>query len=393
VIHLLDSPVRAYAWGSRTAIAQVQGRPSPTDEPEAELWVGAHPAAPSRLAESGRPLTEAIEADATAMLGDDVVRSFGARLPFLLKLLAAEAPLSIQAHPDATTARAGFAAEEAAGVPRDDPKRNYADPFPKPELLYAVTEFSALCGFRAPSDTLALLARLDAPLLDDLAAELVARPDAEGLRGTVTRLLTLPDTDRADLVGEVLAACRAVAGAPYALAVDLGERYPGDVGAVLSLLLNIVRLRPGQAIHLPAGVPHAYLRGLGVETMANSDNVLRGGLTPKWVDVSELLRVLRCTPGAVAPLEPVDEGPGVRSWRPPVAEFALTRVILDDAVRSARLPAAGPRALLCLDGRVDADGTALGAGQSAFESAGEGLHLRGAGTLFVAGTPGARGDR
>jgi len=357
-MRLLRSPIRRYAWGSRSVIAALQGRPVPSPEPEAELWVGAHPGDPSVVEPEGASLAELISEAPARVLGEEVLARFGRRLPFLMKLLAADAPLSLQAHPDAGQAAAGFAAEEAAGVPRDAPQRRYADPYHKPELLVAVSEFHALCGFREPAATAERLAGLRVPALDPVVGAL-----GEGdLAGAVRWLLTHPEP--AELVEAVVAA----PGAPR-LVGELAAAYPEDVGVVVALLLNHVTLRPGEAIFMPAGNLHAYLHGTGVEIMAASDNVLRGGLTPKHVDVPELLRVLRFAPLAepVRRPEPVAPGGGgarrslaggespVVTWRVPVAELALYRVRLDAAVPRVELPVAGPRAVLCLAGEVEVD--------------------------------------
>lgn len=383
----LDNPIRHYAWGSRTVIAAVQGRPVPTTEPEAELWMGAHPGAPSRLVRDGawRDLTEVVAAAPEVELGRAVAAEHGPRLPFLLKLLAAEQPLSIQTHPDADQARAGFAAEEAAGIPRDDPRRTYVDPHHKPELLCAVTEFSTLCGFRDPAATLAILDRLDVPLLDEHVAGLRERPDGEGLRAAVTALLRAPEQEK--LVERVVAGCRRFPDEPYRTVADLGARHPGDGGVLIALLMNVVRLAPREAIFVPAGMPHAYLHGAGMEVLASSDNVVRGGLTPKHVDVEELLRLLRFTPGEVRPLPPEEPAPGVRIWRPPVREFVLTRADLPDAGGTVTLDGDdGPRILFCFAGTADLGELALGAGEAAYVRAGQSVTARGDGVLFQATT-------
>lgn len=385
---LLANPIRGYAWGSRNVIAALQGRPVPSPEPEAELWMGAHPLAPSRLVRGGRErsLAEVVAADPDAELGAAVLAEHGPHLPFLLKLIAADAPLSIQAHPDADQAVAGYAAEEAAGIAANDPRRNYVDPHHKPELLCAVSEFEALCGFREPADVLAVVERLDAPLLAGYAEALLDHPDSGGLRAMVTNLLTLGVAARDALVAQVVAACRRQDGDPYALAADLGDRCPGDIGVVVALLLNHVRLAPGEAVYIPAGMPHAYLRGVGVEVLTCSDNVIRGGLTPKRVDVTELLRLLRFSSGDVAVLPHDEPEPGVRVWRPPVREFALTRAVLAEAHSAVTFPAAGPRILFCLSGAVHAQngagGIGLKAGEAVFVPAGSTVEVTGDGTVF-----------
>jgi mannose-6-phosphate isomerase len=379
---LLANPIRDYAWGSRTVIATVQGRPAPSEQPEAELWMGAHPGDPSRLVRAGRErtLAEVVEADPAGELGADVVAEHGPHLPFLLKLIAAEHPLSIQAHPDAEQARAGYDAEQAAGIAIDDPRRNYVDPRHKPELLCAVSDFEALCGFRDPAEVLADVERIGSPLLSEYTSALRDRPDGRGLKATMTGLFDLDAAARTALLSQI----------DHPLVRDLAARCPGDIGAVVALLLNRVTLAPGDAIYIPAGTPHAYLRGVGMETLSSSDNVVRGGLTPKRVDVTELLRLLRFEPGDV-PLMPHDEpARGVRVWRPPVREFALTRVVLAEAGGAVALPAGGPAILFCLSGAAHAaNGTGrlgIRAGEAVFVPAGNDVALTGDGTVFQATT-------
>lgn len=379
----MRNAVRPYAWGSRTAIAALQRRPVPSPGPEAELWIGAHPRAPSRLEGDGTSLTEVIAAAPEASLGPTVVQQFGPRLPFLLKVLAAAQPLSLQAHPDPVQAAAGFRAEEAAGVPREAPQRRYVDPHHKPELLVAVTEFRALCGFREPTDAAAVLAALGVPDLASVVAALRKGRLAEA----VTALLEWPVPQRSALVDQVVAAG---AGVPdCALAEELATAYPGDVGVVVALLLNQLTLAPGEAIFMPAGNLHAYLSGVGIELMAASDNVLRGGLTPKHVDVPELLRVLRFEPLTEPVLRPVPVAPGVVTWPVPVSDFTLHRVQLTDDA-AVELPLAGPRVVLCLSGELHvADGVSeitLRSGEAGFGPPVGLLGLRGAGEAYVAAT-------
>ncbi len=390
-VRRLRGAVRPYAWGSRTVLAQLQGRPSPSDEPEAELWLGAHPGDPATLEEPGDPvsLAELIADDPKGQLGTEVVDEFGVRLPYLMKVLAADAPLSLQAHPDAEYARTAFAAQQA------DPAapRNYTDAFHKPEMLVALTPFDALCGFRAPDVSAAVLAELQVPALEPVVAEL--RTGVAGLRAAVHTLLSWPRDDRPGLVQAVVAAASAKpAGHPYAmsfaLATELAAHYPGDPGVLVALLLNQVRLAPGEALWMPAGNLHAYLKGAGVEIMAASDNVLRGGLTPKRVDVDELLRVLRFEVLDEVALPAADVAPGVVTWPVPAREFVLHRVQVDTDRPSVTLPVQGPRVVLCVRGAVavvDAHGVevAVPAGAAAFAAADAGtVTVSGAGEVFVA---------
>jgi mannose-6-phosphate isomerase len=402
----LETTIRPYAWGSRTALAQLQGRPAPTDGPEAELWAGAHPGAPSRVVRGGRTalLGDVLAADPAGELGAEVTAEFGPRLPFLLKLLAVSEPLSLQVHPDADQARAGFAAEERAGIPRDAPFRTYRDASPKPELLCAVTPFEALCGFRPVDQTVRLLDRLTdgwgvTPLVR--YAEPLRAEGARALRPVVTSLLQLEGPAPDELVGVVGEACAKASSDSdddsvadvYACVADLARRHPGDPGVVVALLLNHVRLAPGDAIFVPAGSLHAYVHGVGVEIMASSDNVLRGGLTPKHIDPDALLGVLRFEAAEVVPVPPSDDGAGTRSWPTRAREFALARTTLRDV--SVRLPAGVPQIVLCLEGQVTMSSAVasleLRGGDAVFVPAGDPeVTLTGPGVVFRA-TPGRTG--
>ncbi|QLE72321.1 mannose-6-phosphate isomerase, class I [Streptomyces rectiverticillatus] len=388
----LVNTVRPYAWGSTTAIPALLGT-APTGEPQAELWMGAHPGAPSRVDRGGsgedlRPLSDVIAADPEGELGARAVRRFGPRLPFLFKVLAAGSPLSLQVHPDLARAAAGHAAEEARGVPLDAPHRNYKDTDHKPELLCALTPFEGLCGFRAPGETAALLAALDVDSLKPYADLLHARPEADALREVLTAVLTADPGEMARTVTEAAAAAERLSAqeGPYRDActayVSLARHYPGDPGVIAAMLLNHVRLQPGEALYLGAGVPHAYLDGLGVEIMANSDNVLRCGLTPKHVDVPELLRVVRFESTAAAVLRPEADAGGEEVYATPVEEFRLSRFDLAPGATTT-LPAGTPQILLCTSGTAvlrtadDGQELRLRQGESAFVRAAESVVLAG----------------
>ncbi|HEY0248869.1 MAG TPA: mannose-6-phosphate isomerase, class I [Gryllotalpicola sp.] len=418
----IDNTPRDYAWGSTTAIARLLGR-APSGGPEAELWLGAHPGSPARI-EGGAPapdLAAWIAADPRTALGPALADADEAagrtpHLPFLLKVLAAAAPLSLQAHPSPEQAAEGFARENAAGVPLDAPERNYKDPFHKPEMIFALSEsFDALCGFRPRAQLTGLLSRLRAAHQEagDSAAALTAfqarvagaADDAGALRDAVAWLLA-GGAEVAALVDEAVHAARLVlaeAGAedfeeqgaldpvllPFQTVVALEEFAPSDPGIALSLLLNRVRLTRGQALYLPAGNIHAYLGGLGIELMAASDNVLRGGLTPKHVDVPELLRVLDFRPLPAPLLEPAEPAPGVELFQPDVPDFELAHVVLDDGADAARIRLVAPAVAIVTAGSVELAGATGGAtltqGQAAYVTPDEAeLALRGAGELFLA---------
>lgn len=398
----LENTVRPYAWGSTTAIPELLGE-EPTGEPRAEMWMGAHPGAPSLVdrGEGAVPLSEVIAADPEGELGAASVGAFGPRLPFLLKLLAAASPLSLQVHPDSDQAARGFAEEEARGVPLDSPGRNYKDASHKPELLCALTPFEGLCGFRHPKEAAGLLEGLGVNALKPYADILRARPEDEALREVLTAVLTADKDEMAGTVEETAAAAaeRAAEGGPhsaaYAAYAGLAHHYPGDPGVLAAFLLHHVTLRPGEALYLGAGVPHAYLSGLGVEIMANSDNVLRSGLTPKHVDVPELLRIVRFEPGEPGILRPEADPGGEEIYATPVGEFRLSRFTLVPDAAPHALQAPTAQILLCVGGTArlratSGDGAGPGAeltltpGRSAYVRAGERVEVAGGGTLFRA---------
>jgi len=385
VTFLLANTVRSYAWGSATAIPELLGV-APDGEPQAELWIGAHPGTPSmaRTDTGPEPLDALIGKEPERMLGTDVLERFGPKLPFLLKVLAVERPLSIQAHPTGPQAQAGFDAENAAGVPLDAPDRSYRDRSHKPELLVALSDFEALVGFRDPADAAAVLRQLDVPALDDAAALLSGR---DGLTEVVRRTLRLEPDRSARLVGRVAAACAERAGAePFATVARIAELYPGDRGILLALLLQPVHLALREAIFVPAGMPHAYLHGVAVEAQASSDNTLRAGLTPKHVDVPEVLRVLVYEPAPDLRITPIPTSVGDEYAVNGVAEFRLFRLTL--MPRPTVLPGRSPRIVLITQGQarltVDGASISLATGASAFVPAeSERTAVSGAGTAFV----------
>ncbi|GAA1687022.1 mannose-6-phosphate isomerase, class I [Glycomyces endophyticus] len=373
--------IRNYAWGSQDDIARLQGREVPADLPEAEEWFGAHHSAPSTL-HDGRPLDAAIASDPAAMLGDRALERFGPKLPFLLKLLAAGKPLSLQAHPNARQAHSGHQREMRIGI--DAAYRNYVDDNHKPEMLVALTEFRAMCGFRDPLDAAADIEALGVPELEGLAATL--RDRKAGLRKAVPDLLGLAREECRAIIDAAAKAAAELHSADGADLVSLARSYPDDPGVLVSLLLNHITLQPGEAVYMPAGNLHAYLHGFGVEIMAASDNVLRGGLTNKRVDVPELLRVLdfQAIPDPRTAAE--DDGP-VRSWPVPIDDFSLRRVELTGGPQTIAVE--GPRICISTGGSVtvadDAGEAALSPGRAAFSAGTAGpITASGEGELFIA---------
>jgi len=421
--------VQPYAWGSVDAIAELTGRPVPAPGPEAELWMGAHPAAPSGVdrdsvdrdsvdrdsvdrdsVDVGRPTTldEVIAADPDRELGPGCVARFGPRLPFLLKVLSASRALSIQVHPSRAQAEAGFRAENERGLASDDPARNYSDDWPKPELLYALTPFEVLVGLRSPADAAQFLRALEVDQLTRLAAQLEAAASAQVLADVLGTILSWPhpanaaqpaDTAQsasaaqATLVGEVVAACARLAagGGPYsgaaAAAVRIAADHPGDLGVVASLLLRHAVLEPGQAVFMAAGGLHAYLKGTGIELLANSDNVVRAGLTGKHLDVPELLTLL--DPSVEVPvLAPRTLADGIAWFDTPAPEFRL--YLVDLVGNTVPLPGEGPRILLCTEGSAvlrseSGQQAEIGRGGSCFVSAADAtVSCTGQAHLFLA---------
>jgi len=377
LIPLANDP-RDYAWGSTTLIAELEGR-APSGRPEAEVWFGDHPGDPA-VTPDGRTLDAWIAAE-----GSDA--GIPAPLPYLLKILAAASALSIQAHPSKAQAEAGFAREEAAGLARDASDRTYRDDNHKPELIVALSdEFRAVAGLRDLDASRRLVAGLGegaAPLAERLSGE-----DAS-LSAVIGWLLS----DGADAARDVIAAAVAGDSEEFAAELDLvrtlDAAFPGDPGIVVALLMNLVTLRRGEGLFVPAGVLHAYLQGLGVELMAASDNVLRGGLTPKHVDAAELVSVLDPTPGMPPVIRPRDLGDGVRAYDVPIADFALYAVT--PAPAGATVPLGGPAIALATSGAPVVEGAASRAearlvpGGAVLVTPDEGgLRVAGGGEVFIA---------
>ncbi|MEV6795108.1 mannose-6-phosphate isomerase, class I [Streptomyces sp. NPDC051320] len=380
----LANTVRPYAWGSTTAIPDLLGT-APTGEPQAEMWMGAHPGAPSRIdrGTGAEPLSAVIDAAPEAELGEATVKKFGPHLPFLLKILAAGAPLSLQVHPNLVQARRGYEDEQRSGVPIDAPHRNYKDANHKPELVCALTPFDGLCGFRAPGESAELLAALEVDSLEPYVDLLRAHPEEAALREVLTAVLTADPEEMRVTVTEAATAAGRLGGAhaPYAA---IAHHYPGDPGVIAAMLLNYVQLQPGEALFLGAGVPHAYLNGLGVEIMANSDNVLRCGLTPKHVDVPELLRIVRFEATDPGVLRPEAAPDGEELYDTPIDEFRLSRYVRPEGAAPLTLPASPAQILLCTAGEPGVGQLTLAPGRSVFVPAGENVTLSGAGTIYRA---------
>jgi mannose-6-phosphate isomerase len=354
-LFVLENSIQNYAWGSRSSIATLLGRETPSARPEAELWMGAHPKAPSRIVDppGWSTLAAAIRESPGAMLGPAVAERFGGELPFLFKVLAAAEPLSIQAHPSLSQAREGFARENRAGVPMDAPHRNYRDANHKPELVAPLTPFVALDGFRPPEEIVAGFSPIATPAIEEALERLRVEGGPSAIRAFLETLLSLDTRAREALLDRARpAATKRKEEAAWTWVTKLDARYPGDMGALAPLYLNLVVLSPGEALYLPAGVLHAYLEGTALEIMANSDNVLRGGLTPKHVDAAELLATLSFRSGHPEILLPEPSGPAQSTYKTPAPEFELS-VLETKGATPVQIP--GGSLVLNLEGEVTID--------------------------------------
>ena len=393
----LEPARQQYAWGSTAAIPALLGV-ADDGAPWAEAWYGSHPAGPARVA-GGDVLSTLIEAEPERLLGEDIIWRFGRRLPFLLKLIAPEQPLSLQVHPSQAQAAEGYALEEEAGIALDHPARNYKDTNHKPEMVLALTRFQAVAGFRAPRRAVEVLAGLDSVLARRMRRTLRLNPTRYGIRqvfSDVVSAATRPSPEEIDeLVAEI--SVRFEAGMSPSLRVDsnvlkMAGTFAGDPGIAAALLLNPVTLQPGEALFVPAGSVHAYISGLGVEVMASSDNVLRAGLTPKHIDVPEMLACVDYV--AAPPVRPAPEylSRATRAYYAPVDDFELMVTTVVAADGRLPVPGRGPRILLAVEGAMtlvtQADSQTLAQGEAVFIGADErSLSVEGEGTLIQADVP------
>ncbi|WP_242511178.1 mannose-6-phosphate isomerase, class I [Pengzhenrongella frigida] len=396
---MLTNPWLRYAWGSVDLLPALLHQ-RPDGRPVAEIWMGAHAALPSSIEIGDREvgLDEFVEGSPDEALGAEVARQTGAHLPFMLKFLAAGQPLSLQVHPTRPQAEEGYRREDAAGIPLNDPARNYRDREHKPEMLYALTPFDMMCGFRPVEVISELLKGLHVPDLDPIVGHLDASDPAEALRSALTALLTAEPTVQQHVTAAVVASALAHRDErpEYSLVVELAESFPHDIGIVASLFLNVLRVEPGESVFIGPGMIHSYIRGLGLELMATSNNVLRAGLTAKHVDAPEMLRLVSFASGEPERLRPAPSG-GATVFTPPVTDFALwaylpagpddfgTRVSLIPPASGARIAVccAGHCTLTCGDQRL-----VLQPGQSAFLPDADGaIEMTTTGTVAVAYAP------
>lgn len=381
----LINSVQNYAWGSKTALTELYGLDNPQQVPMAELWMGAHPKSSSQVVNaSGQTvsLRDVIDADKSTLLGDAVAKRFG-ELPFLFKVLCAAQPLSIQVHPNKRNSELGFAKENAAGIPMDAAERNYKDPNHKPELVYALTPFLAMNAFREFSEIVSLLQPVAGA--HTAIAHFLENPNAERLSELFAALLNMQGDEKSRALAILKTALESQQGEPWQTIRLIAEFYPEDSGLFSPLLLNVVKLNPGEAMFLFAETPHAYLQGVALEVMANSDNVLRAGLTPKYIDIPELVANVRFTarPGNQLLTTPVQNGTEL-DFPIPVDDFAFSLHSLSAAQTEIAQQSAA--ILFCVDGEArlskGEQQLVLKPGESAFISAAESpVHASGTGRL------------
>ncbi|EKM0362675.1 mannose-6-phosphate isomerase [Cronobacter turicensis] len=381
----LINSVQNYAWGSKTALTELYGVANPEGLPMAELWMGAHPKSSSKIQDDQgrtRALREVIDADKTALLGALVAERFG-ELPFLFKVLCADQPLSIQVHPNKQASEEGFARENAAGIPLDAAERNYKDPNHKPELVFALTPFLAMNAFREFSEIVSLLQPVAGA--HTAIAHFLAEPNADRLRDLFAGLLNMQGEEKSRALAVLKSTVASQQGEPWDTIRFIAQFYPDDSGLFSPLLLNVVKLNPGEAMFLFAETPHAYLQGVALEVMANSDNVLRAGLTPKYIDIPELVANVKFVAKPAAQLLTQPEKDGAALEFPiPVEDFAFS--LHDLQSQPQRLAQESAAILFCVEGEAvlskGDERLTLKPGESAFVAANESpVNVSGVGRL------------
>jgi len=355
-ISLMKNIVQEYAWGSYTAIPELLGNVSPAKTPQAELWMGAHPKAPSMVKCDGnwKSLLELIEKNPLDILGEKVAEKFDNSLPYLFKVLAAAKPLSIQAHPSRDQAKRGFERENRVGIPLDAYNRNYKDDNHKPECICALSLLWALNGFRKISDIVGLMGKICPKGLKNELNNLRGEPNSLGLKNFFQAMMTMDRDRQKQIIADAITNAQKFIDddQAYKWMIDLHREYPADIWIFSPVLLNLICLKPGQAMYLRAGELHAYIDGVGIEIMANSDNVLRGGLTPKHVDVPELLKVLNFEEREVDILIPEESNNYESIYSSSAEEFILSVISVKEGIIYNSPLDRSVEILLCTDGNA-----------------------------------------
>ncbi|MDD4310094.1 MAG: mannose-6-phosphate isomerase, class I [Candidatus Cloacimonetes bacterium] len=382
---------QTYPWGSKSYIQTQLGLPEFMGNTLAEMWLGAHPKAPGSIEIGNDLLTlnRFISNNPQTILGAAATVNEG-QLPFLLKVLAADEPLSIQVHPDKATAMRGFADEDLAGIALDDPQRSFKDNNHKPEMMFALTKFDMMCGFRAYREIIDNFCMFALESLWQSFTPFAANPSPLSLKNLFTEVLssTIPQLEE---FSRHIYSNTSPAGKDKSwirdICLQLISIYNLDVGIVSPLLLNLFQLNPGEAIYLEAGILHAYLKGAGIELMANSDNVIRGGLTPKFIDKDTLFSITNFQPFQPAILLGNKTGEYVTRYHCPVQEFELQ--VLNVEGKLTIQVNNKPQILLWWEGEALLnDGITLHKGESAFVTATETeLSITGNCLIFLASLP------
>ena len=354
-IGLLKNIVKEYSWGSYTAIPKLLGKRPPYDKPQAEVWIGAHISASSMVKSGSKweALKDLIDKYPDEFLGKECAKKYGGQLPFLLKIIAAKEPLSIQAHPNRTMAKKGFKRENRLGIPLDSSGRNYRDNNHKPECLCAISGFEALCGFRRVSETVLLLKKACPETLKKQINELKNNTNPSGLKSFFTSVMTMDNDRKKSVVSEAFrnAGIFADENPAFKWVSVIAGKYPSDIGAIAPLFLNYVYLEPGQAMFIQTGQLHTYLEGVALELMADSDNVIRGGLTPKHVDVQELLNIVKfkqLKTGIILPEKNRNES----IYKTPAGEFVLSAINVTNSETYTSPEKRSVEIILCIEGRA-----------------------------------------
>lgn len=367
----MDNKIQNYDWGSRTAIQDLFGFANEAQQPQAEVWMGTHPNGCSIVKQGSTnvSLSELIKQDPPAFLSQSTSKAFG-DLPFLFKILAADKALSIQVHPNKQDAELGYAKEQELGVPLSAFNRNYKDANHKPELVYALTEYQAMNGFRPFDEIITEFRLCDIPEVNSYLEQFERNPNQDGLCHFFVEILSMKEARKLNAVDHLLSYAAMKQARPvYALILDLAEQYPNDVGLFAPLLLNVITLKPGEAMFLCARTPHAYIKGTGLEIMANSDNVLRAGLTPKHMDVEELVKCTDFIPKPINTLLTQAEINGSEHHFPvSVQDFQFS---VFQAPKEQRVEMTSAEILMPIDADVallaqSGETLVLGKGQSAF---------------------------
>jgi mannose-6-phosphate isomerase len=401
-IVLLENEIKEYVWGSRTFISDLTGKPSPSEKPQAEMWMGAHPNASSMAVTDNLQisLNELIKDDPQGSLGSSVAEKFSNRLPFLFKVIAAAKPLSIQAHPNKEQAIEGFSRENLREIPLDSPHRNYRDQNHKPEIICALTPLHALKGFRRNREIIDLMEQVDAPSVGLKTDFLRGQPEKVGLKDFFRSLLTMKKEQQNPAIEMIMGKVNGMTAHEPAFywMKRLYNEYPGDIGVLSPLFLNVVSLKPKEALYIAAGELHAYLEGSGLELMANSDNVIRGGLTPKHIDISELIDVLEFAPNEPRTILPEEVGNNEAVYPTGSDEFVLAVVHLkgSGSERSSHHGSSQRSAeiIICTEGEArikdlySGEVLEVSKGMSLFIPASvKGYIISGTATLYKAATP------